>query len=51
MSRLGQAVRTRRELRRTRTEINRAITNAASPAMRDELVVVAQRSHSIGFNG
>lgn len=51
MSRLGTSVRARRELRRTRNEINRAIVNAASPAMRDELVLVAQRSESVGRNG
>ncbi|MCW2805159.1 MAG: hypothetical protein QOF52_238 [Propionibacteriaceae bacterium] len=51
MSRLGNAVRSRRELRRTRLEINRAISNAATPAMRDELVLVAQRNDSIGFRG
>lgn len=51
MSRLTKAVRSHRELRRTRTEINRAISNAATPAMRDELVMVAQRNNMIGFNG
>ena len=29
---------------RTRRELNRAISNAFTPAMRDELILVAQRS-------
>lgn len=44
MSRLAKALRSRRENIRTRREINRAITNAATPAMRDELILVAQRN-------
>lgn len=48
MSRLSTAVRTRRETRRARVELNRAISNAATPAMRDELVMVAQRHNAIG---
>ncbi|MET0693636.1 MAG: hypothetical protein ABWY56_06875 [Propionibacteriaceae bacterium] len=44
MSRLAKAVRSHRELNRTRREIDRAIHNAATPAMRDELIIVAQRN-------
>jgi hypothetical protein len=44
MSRLAKAIRSHRETSRTRRELNRAISNAATPAMRDELVLVAQRS-------
>lgn len=43
MSRLAKALRSRRETIRTRREINRAISTAATPAMRDELILVAQR--------
>lgn len=43
MSRLAKAVRSHRELNRTRREIDQAISNAATPAMRDELIMVAQR--------
>lgn len=48
MSRLSTAVRNRREIRRANVEINRAISNAATPAMRDELVMVAQRHNTFG---
>jgi hypothetical protein len=41
-------MRSRRELNRNRREIERAITNAATPAMRDELILVAQRSGGFG---
>jgi len=44
MSRLAKAIRSHRETSRTRRELNRAISNAATPAMRDELILVAQRS-------
>ena len=43
MSRLTQAVRAHRDHSRSRREINQAIANAATPAMRDELILVAQR--------
>jgi len=46
MSSIAKAIRSHRELNRTRREINRAISNAASPALRDELIAVAQRSGS-----
>jgi hypothetical protein len=37
-------IRRHREINRTRRELNRAIANASTPAMRDELILVAQRS-------
>ena len=43
MSRLAQAIRSRYEINRTRRELNRAMANATTPAMRDELILVAQR--------
>lgn len=48
MSRLAKAVRSHRESARNRRAINRAITNAATPSMRDELIVVAQRHQQMG---
>lgn len=47
MSRLAKAVRSHRELNRTRRELARAISNASTPAMRDELIMVAQRNGGI----
>jgi hypothetical protein len=43
MLRLGKVIRSRREISRTRRELNRAIANATTPAMRDELILAAQR--------
>jgi hypothetical protein len=43
MSRLVKVIRRRRNVSRTRRELNRAIANASTPAMRDELIMVAQR--------
>lgn len=43
MSRLAKAFRSHRELSRTRREFSRAIDHAATPAMRDELIMIAQR--------
>ena len=40
---LAKALRSRRESNRTRREIAKAISNAATPALRDELIMVAQR--------
>ena len=48
MSRLAQAVRSHREFTRTRRELARAISNAPTPAMRDELIIVAQRAGGFG---
>ena len=44
MSRLAKAIQSHREFSRTRRELNRAIGNAVTPAMRDELLLVAQRN-------
>jgi len=49
MSRLAKAIRSHRELSRARREIDRAISNAATPAMRDELVLAAQRNGGLGY--
>jgi hypothetical protein len=43
MSRLVKVIRSRRDISRTRRELNRAIANATTPAMRDELILAAQR--------
>jgi hypothetical protein len=40
---LAKAIRNRREANRSRRELQRAIRNAATPALRDELILVAQR--------
>ncbi len=48
MSRLGKAIQSHREINRTRRELARAISNAATPAMRDELILVAQRHQGFG---
>ena len=48
MSRLGKALQSRREVNRTRRELARAISNASTPAMRDELIIVAQRGQGFG---
>ena len=48
MSRLGKAFQSHRESTRTRREIARAISNATTPAMRDELIMVAQRNGGFG---
>lgn len=47
MPRLAKAIRSHRELNRTRREIDRAIQNAATPSMRDELIIAAQRDGSL----
>jgi hypothetical protein len=47
MSRLTKAIRSHREISRTRRELNRAISNAATPSMRDELILVAQRAGNV----
>jgi len=47
MSRLVKAIRSRHDINRTRRELNRAITNATTPAMRDELILVAQRDGKV----
>jgi hypothetical protein len=47
MSRLVKVMRSHRETNRTRRELNRAISNAATPSMRDELILVAQRAGNV----
>jgi hypothetical protein len=47
MSRLAKAIRSRRESRRTRRELEIAINKAATPSMRDELILVGQRLHQV----
>ena len=47
MSRLSKVIRSHREMSRTRRELNRAINNATTPAMRDELIMVAQRAGNV----
>lgn len=47
MSRLAQAIKSRRESRRTRRALGNAINNAATPALRDELIMVGQRTDAI----
>ena len=47
MSRLVKAIHSHREISRTRRELSRAISNAASPSMRDELIMVAQRTGNV----
>jgi hypothetical protein len=47
MSRLAKAIRSRRESRRTRRALEVAISNATTPSLRDELILVGQRTNSI----
>ena len=42
MSKISMAVRNRRDSARTRREVNRAIEHAATPAVRNELLAMAQ---------
>jgi hypothetical protein len=44
MTRLAQRLRGRREMNRSRRSLQSAIDNASTPALRDELIMVAQRS-------
>jgi hypothetical protein len=44
MSRLTKAIRSRRDARRTRRELEAAIRNASTPSLRDELILVGQRA-------
>ena len=46
MSRLAKAIRSRRESRRTRRALEIAINNAATPSLRDELILVGQRTNA-----
>ena len=47
MSRLAKALRSHREINRNRRALNRAFESAATPAMRDELIIMAQRQGSL----
>lgn len=47
MSRLAKVIRSHHERNQTRRELNRAIANATTPAMRDELILVAQRGGNV----
>ncbi|HYP46661.1 MAG TPA: hypothetical protein VEQ66_15865 [Propionibacteriaceae bacterium] len=47
MSNLAKAIRSRRDHTRNRRAIDRAIANAPTPAMRDELILVAQRTGAL----
>lgn len=49
MSRLSQSLRNRRQVNRSRRAIEKAIVDAGSPALRDELIAVAQRH--VGLSG
>jgi hypothetical protein len=44
MTRIAKALRHRHETNRARRALASAIANAGSPAMRDELLVIAQRA-------
>lgn len=43
MSRITNAIRNSRTDARNRREISRAIERAATPSMRDEIIMIAQR--------
>jgi hypothetical protein len=45
--RLVKVIRSHHEISRTRRELNRAISNAATPSLRDELILVAQRTGNV----
>jgi hypothetical protein len=47
VSRVFKVIRSHREASRTRRQLNRAISNATTPAMRDELIMVAQRNGNV----
>ena len=47
MSRLAKAILSRRESRRSRRELEAAIRNASTPGLRDELILIGQRTNSI----
>ncbi|WP_164479256.1 hypothetical protein [Nakamurella antarctica] len=46
MSSLAKAFRSHREISRNRRAVSRAIDLASTPAMRDELILIAQRQGS-----
>ena len=43
----AKAIRSHREAAKNRRAIYRAIDNASTPSMRDELIVMAQRAHAL----
>ena len=47
MSRLAKAIQSRRESSRTRRALEEAISNAATPSMRDDLIMAAQRTDAL----
>jgi hypothetical protein len=47
MSRFVQAIRSRREARRGRRELEAAIHNATTPSLRDELILFGQRTDAL----
>lgn len=49
MSNFAKAIRSHRDLSRTRRAAFRAINQASTPAMRDELIVSAQRQRGLGL--
>lgn len=44
MSRLAKVIRNHREISRNERALNRVL-DSASPAMRDEILIIAQRQH------
>ncbi|MGY1825197.1 MULTISPECIES: hypothetical protein [unclassified Blastococcus] len=48
MSSVTTSWRRRRQLARTRRELNKALARSSSPAMRDELLTMANGSHLLG---
>jgi len=49
MNRITKLIRSNRETSRNRRELGRAIDRAATPAMRDEIILMAQR-HGHGLS-
>ena len=49
MPRLAKAIYNRREHTRSRRELSRAIINAVTPSLRDELILLAQRDDGRDF--
>jgi hypothetical protein len=47
MSRLVKVIRSHQEISRSRRALNRAISNADTPSLRDELILVAQRAGNV----
>lgn len=45
MTRLAKVFRSHREIARTRRALAAAIEHASTPAMRDELIMIAQRAN------